>query len=166
MNHRKENITNFCVFFCYIYLYIVKRQYYVLARKNHPDRVLANKEEATEKFSVLNRIHNILCDAETKERFDTEGIVEECDYECTQWIRRIKPISSSDMDEAKQKYVGSQKETEDIIREMKMVNNGSIVHLYNTIPFFRREDEDRIVGVVSQLMKDGKIEKKTIKRLK
>lgn len=81
-----------------------------------------------------------------------------------QWEHYLKPMVNDDIETAKQKYQGSEREESDLIREFK-IGNGSMTHLMNTIPFMRSEDENRIIETIQHLMSLGKIEKNSIKKL-
>jgi DnaJ-class molecular chaperone len=51
----------------------IKRRYYELAKKWHPDKNPNNKEEATKKFNDISDAYNILRDPEKRARYDKFG---------------------------------------------------------------------------------------------
>jgi len=54
--------------------FVVRKAYYVLSMKYHPDKVAENeKTEATEKFKVISRIHALLNDADKRKLYDDGG---------------------------------------------------------------------------------------------
>lgn len=63
----------------FIYFYfscLVRKAYYVLSMKYHPDKVPENeKTEATEKFKVISRIHALLSDADKRKLYDDTGMI-------------------------------------------------------------------------------------------
>lgn len=73
-------------------------------------------------------------------------------------------MTTPDIERARQAYQGSERETSDLIREFE-IGKGSMNHLFNTIPFFRYEDENRIIESLQELMSLGKISKMPIKKL-
>ncbi len=51
----------------------VKRQYYLLARKYHPDRVGKDDKEAADKFKDIAEAYQVLSDPELRSKYDSEG---------------------------------------------------------------------------------------------
>lgn len=134
--------------------------------KYHPDRVGKDERvEASAKFNIVHNAYTILSDSEKRKLYD-DG----CDILFTkktiaaQWEHYLKPMTSNAIESARQAYQGSEREHSDLIREFK-IGNGSLTHLMNTIPFFRYEDENRIIESLQELMSLGKIPVMPIKKL-
>jgi hypothetical protein len=51
----------------------IKRKYYVLARKYHPDRVAADDKESADKFKEVAEAYQVLSDPKLRETYDKEG---------------------------------------------------------------------------------------------
>ena len=51
----------------------IKRQYYLLARKYHPDRVGKDDKEAGDKFKDIAEAYQVLSDPELRSKYDVEG---------------------------------------------------------------------------------------------
>jgi curved DNA-binding protein CbpA len=51
----------------------IKRSYYVLARKYHPDKVGKEDKEAAEKFKEIAEAYQVLSDPELRAKYDKEG---------------------------------------------------------------------------------------------
>jgi DnaJ-class molecular chaperone len=51
----------------------IKRRYYVLARKYHPDRVDKDDTEAAEKFKDIAEAYQVLSDPELRVKYDKNG---------------------------------------------------------------------------------------------
>ena len=51
----------------------IKRRYYVLARKYHPDKVDSDDKEAAEKFKEIAEAYQVLSDPELRKKYDAEG---------------------------------------------------------------------------------------------
>lgn len=81
-----------------------------------------------------------------------------------QWEHFVKPMKSSDIDNARNKYQNSNEEECDILREYQ-VGNGSMTHMLNNIPFMRIEDEARIIGIINEMVKMGRVNKLKIKKI-
>lgn len=102
---------HFATFFCFFFVFPVKKAYYRLSLQIHPDRVAeSEKEEATEKFKVLTKINAVLTDAGTKALYDEQGIIDDDgDTDCNWlklWREFFKPITTTDIENFHQKYIG------------------------------------------------------------
>ncbi|KAL7461338.1 hypothetical protein ACHAXS_001757, partial [Conticribra weissflogii] len=51
----------------------IKRQYYLLARKYHPDKVGTENKDAAEKFKDIAEAYQVLSDPELRKKYDVEG---------------------------------------------------------------------------------------------
>ena len=51
----------------------IKRKYYLLARKYHPDKVGSDDKEAAEKFKEIAEAYQVLSDPELRAKYDKEG---------------------------------------------------------------------------------------------
>lgn len=89
----------------------------------HPDRVEDDiKEEATEKFKVLGRIHEILSDKDKRNIYDETGSYDE-DSEAVSmrnwgdyWRTLFKPITVEEISKYESDYKGSETELKDLKR--------------------------------------------------
>lgn len=95
-----------CRFFDFYFS--VKKAYYKLSLKVHPDRV--NEEEkaiATEKFKVLGQIHSVL--SKHKLQYDTDGTISDEDTEnwFQYWNIIFKEITIQDIVEYERNYKGA-----------------------------------------------------------
>lgn len=146
----------------------VKANYYRLARKLHPDRVDdSEKNEANQKFNMLHQAYLILSNYETKQMYDN-GETKKLFTNTTvvgKWEPFFKPINEGDVERAKNAYQGSATEEKDVIREF-IIGNGSVIHLYNNIPFMRFDDEQRIILLIQDCMSRGKIPKIPIRKMR
>lgn len=89
----------------------------------HPDRVEEDiKEEATEKFKVLGRIHSILSDSEKRKIYDESGEYDEESEEVVMrnwadyWRSLFKEITVEDINNYEKTYKGSETEIKDLKR--------------------------------------------------
>lgn len=134
--------------------------------KYHPDRVNKDeREEASAKFNIIHNAYSILSDSEKRKLYDDgSDVLFTKKTFAAQWEHYLKPTTTNEIEAARQAYQGSEREISDLIREFK-IGNGSLTHLLNAIPFFRYEDENRIVESLQELMSLGKISKMPIKKL-
>lgn len=92
----------------------VKKAYYKLSLQVHPDRVADDaKEEATEKFKILTKIHGVLIDPVKKALYDEQGILDDDDDGdlsnsswLEMWRQFFKPITTTDIDNYLKEYQG------------------------------------------------------------
>lgn len=136
---------------------IVKKSYYRLARKFHPDRA-AKIEDSNAKFDIIFKAYTILSNSETKRLYD-QGSSEILFVQPTvaaRWERNIRIVTSDIIEQARNSYINSTAEEEDIIKEFKR-GNGSLTFMLHNLPFMRIEDENRITTIIKHLMVIGKI---------
>ena len=68
-----------------VYSVIVRKAYYKLSLKVHPDRVPAEElEEATRKFQTLGKIYEILSDDDRRAIYDEDGKQKCCNIDWKQ----------------------------------------------------------------------------------
>lgn len=145
----------------------VKKRYYVLARKYHPDRHKNQADDLNERFSILSRVYSALSDVETRARYDSTGEVDQLiSSKQLIWMRSLKPITDDCIEDAKSKYAGSDHEKQDIAKLINETGSCSIANLLNNIPFMRAEDEPRIIAIVKLLIVEKKVPKCTIRKLR
>ncbi|XP_031632578.1 J domain-containing protein CG6693 [Contarinia nasturtii] len=139
----------------------VKKAYYKLSLQVHPDRVSeSEKEDATEKFKVLTKINAVLTDPDKKALYDQQGIIDDDgDSDCNWlklWREFFKPITTTDIENFHQKYIGSETEERDI-RKAYLGGKGCINFMMNSVPFMTVEDEPRIMEKVKEWISSGEL---------
>lgn len=145
----------------------MKKSYYRLARLYHPDRVKSHeKEEAKEKFNIIHNAYSILSNATKKKQYDNGSTVIFCKATVSaKWEFFLKEVNEYDIENARKNYQGTNKERNDVIREV-VAGKGSLTHLLNNVPFMRVEDEARMIEIIRELIDCNEIPKMSIKRLK
>lgn len=145
----------------------MKKSYYKLALIFHPDRVADHeKDEASDKFNIIHNAYSILSDPIKKQMYDGGSkILFSKVTQAARWEHYLKPVDSEELLTARNSYLGSSAEKVDLIREF-ISGKGSLTHLLNTIPFMRIEDEERIIGILRDLMDRAEIPRIPIKRLR
>lgn len=143
----------------------IKKAYYKLSLKVHPDRVSeGEKERATEKFKILSKLHQILSDKDKRALYDGQGIIEDDDddYESKLgnwlelWKKIFKPLTTEDIDNYQREYVGSELERGDI-KKAYLSGKGCINHMFNEVPFIQVKDEPRLQTIVRELIDAGEV---------
>lgn len=111
------------IFLNCIHLFSVKKAYHKLSLLVHPDRVPDEiKEEATEKFKVLGRIHSILSDNDKRKIYDETGQFDDESDEVVMrnwsdyWRSLFKEITVQDINNYEKTYKGSETEIKDLKR--------------------------------------------------
>ncbi|XP_055683543.1 J domain-containing protein CG6693 [Lutzomyia longipalpis] len=141
----------------------VKKAYYKLSLKVHPDRVPEDeKEEATEKFKILGKLHAVLSDPDKKKLYDENGVIDDDDEEgklstwLEMWKAIFKPISDEDIGNYQKSYVGSELEKNDI-KKAYLGGKGCINYMMSAVPFMSVEDEPRIIELVKEWIEAGEV---------
>lgn len=145
----------------------MKKSYYKLAKRYHPDKVTeAERSHANEKFNLIHQAYKILSDTEKRAQYDAGSSVLFANATVSaQWEYFINPFTDNDVSIARHKYQNSESERRDILHEYKL-GNGSMTHMLHNIPFMRVEDEQRIIDIINDMISDGTIkEKLKIKRI-
>lgn len=140
----------------------LKKAYYKLSLKVHPDRVEeSEKEDATEKFKVLSKIYAILSDKDKRALYDEQGIIDDDDDSSgakwlKMWQQFFKPISEEDINNFEKEYIGSEMERNDI-KKAYLNGKGCINYMMDHVQFMQCEDEPRIIGIVKELIGSGEV---------
>lgn len=137
----------------------MEESYYRLARKFHPDRA-ADMEDSSAKFNIIFKAYTILLNTGTKKLYD-QGSSEVLFVQPTvaaRWECNMKMVTNDIIEEARNSYIDSKLEEEDIIKEFTH-GNGSLTFILHNLPFMRIEDEYRIIAIIKNLMLTGKIPK-------
>ncbi|XP_055312282.1 J domain-containing protein CG6693-like [Sitodiplosis mosellana] len=137
----------------------VKKAYHRLSLQVHPDRVAeSGKEEATEKFKILTKINGVLTDSSKKALYDEQGIIDDDGESDLNWVKLwreyFKPITTTDIENFHQNYIGSETEERDI-RKAYLGGNGCINFMMDSVPFMTVEDEPRIMALVKGWIASG-----------
>ncbi|XP_078443723.1 chaperone protein dnaJ 6-like [Wolffia australiana] len=106
----------------------IKKAYYKLALKLHPDKNPGN-DEAKEKFQLLQKVISILGDEEKRALYDQTGIVDDNDLvgagadDLQEFFRATyKKVTVADIEEFEANYRGSaseEKDLKDLYRKLK-----------------------------------------------
>lgn len=141
----------------------IKKAYYKLSLRVHPDRVKENeKEEATEKFKVLSKIYSVLSEKDKRALYNEKGIIDDDDDDSlgakwmTMWQQFFKPITDEDITNFEKNYVGSELERNDIKKAYEN-GQGCINYMMNCVPFMDCEDEPRIAEIVKEMIAAGDV---------
>ncbi|XP_055921179.1 J domain-containing protein CG6693 [Eupeodes corollae] len=136
----------------------IKKAYYKISLKVHPDRVPEDEKEiATEKFKVLGKVHQVLTDKNKKALYDEQGVIEDDDEEGSLstwlelWKKIFKPITTEEIENYEKEYVGSELERADI-KKAYVGGKGCINHIINSVPFIAVEDEPRLKEIVQEMI--------------
>lgn len=145
----------------------MKKSYYKLALKFHPDRVASNyKQTATEKFNIIHQAYVILSDDPKRMAYDKgANVLFATDTLSAKWEHFLRPISDNDLDASRKKYQNSKQEINDIQREY-VKGNGSMIHILNNVPVMRYEDESRVLDIIKSSIAEGFVPSLKIKKIK
>ncbi|CAG9770440.1 unnamed protein product [Ceutorhynchus assimilis] len=139
----------------------IKKSYHKLSLLIHPDKVEQNhKEEATEKFKILCKIHSILQDERKRRIYDKYGYFDEGtdiafnwkDY----WLSVFNKIELKDIQKYEEEYVGSETERRDI-KWAYETSKGSMDFILDAVEFSNFESQPRIIEIVREMVDNGKV---------
>lgn len=146
----------------------VKRAYYKLSLKFHPDKVAdeSKKHESKEKFQILGKIYSILSDEEKKKIYDETGCVDGedeffgknvKDWE-THWRNMFKKVTTEDVDKFFEKYKNSDEEKNDLLKFYKKHAGDMDLILEEMFSQDSLEDEPRFKQIISDSIKNGEVD--------
>lgn len=151
----------------FIWIELVKKSYYRLARAYHPDKNSGAHEFSAGKFNVIYQAYSILSDTELRLKYDSEGskvIFAKGNSIASEWENYLKTTTVNDINDAAEAYKGSVDEKNDILKQI-VAGKGSMIHVLNTVPFMRKEDENRIIGIIQEAISSGEIQRIAIKKI-
>jgi DnaJ family protein C protein 9 len=128
----------------------IKKAYYKLALKYHPDRYGPESSvEATQKFQQIQFAYSILSDEGKRANYDKTGSVEEsyAEYEEIH-------VTLQDIEAFKEKYIGSNEEKEDLIK-LYQTHKGDMTKVIDDMFFGDYEKEERYRSILQKEI-DGK----------
>nr|XP_019547668.2 J domain-containing protein CG6693 [Aedes albopictus] len=141
----------------------IKKAYYKLSLKVHPDRVSpTEKAEATEKFKVLSKIYSVLSDHDKRALYDEQGLIDDDDDPAADvkwmamWQKFFKPITTDDIEDFEKAYVGSELERKDI-KEAYLGGKGCLDFMSQYVPYMGAKSEPRIIEAVQSMIAAGEV---------
>lgn len=153
----------------------LKKLYYKLALKYHPDKNADKSDEektlATKKFQILGKIHKILSNQESKDLYDETGeVVEEGDYgsenfgkndpdqEWDDYWRTLYPkVTKEKLQDLEKEYKNSAEELSDL-KKAYTENQGDMDKIMDSIMFSTADDESRFCQIFNDLIAGKEIE--------
>lgn len=143
----------------------VKKAYYRLALKHHPDKVEEHlKNTAHESFQKIAFAYAILSDPVRRERFDKTGSTSEslADSDGFNWSeyysQQFKEVISEEIEKFAQEYKGSEQEKDDLL-EAYSSHQGDMDMIYEVVMLSNvLEDDERFRKIIDSAIKDKKVE--------
>lgn len=138
---------------------VIKKAYYHLALRYHPDRNPTEKDAKTH-FQRIGQAYEILSDPTKRRLYDQTGIIEGCgmDSESATWMDYFRElfqrVTMADLDEFRTRYVGSAEEYEDILAAY-VKHQGDIAQVTETIYFGDVDSEDRYLNLIKRAIARG-----------
>ncbi|XP_072019953.1 dnaJ homolog subfamily C member 9-like [Amphiura filiformis] len=141
----------------------VKKGYYKLSLKVHPDRVSDDDRDiATAKFQTLGKIYAVLSDKSKRNLYDETGEVDdEIDMEQDKdwydyWRILFKKVEVKDIQEFEEKYKGSDEEVADL-KKAYLEHEGDMEKILEDVMCSTKEDEPRFRKILNKLIKKKEI---------
>jgi len=141
----------------------VKKAYYRMSLKVHPDRVSESIQElATQKFQILGRVYSILADKDKRAIYDETGSIDEegdadsvKDWE-SYWRLLFKKITLDDIERFKKEYQGSNEELKDL-KEYYEHFKGDMDKILESLPCADIDEEPRLREILIDCIKRKEI---------
>ena len=157
---KTSNAENFLYF-------TVKKAYYKLSLKYHPDKVSDDslKEESTIKFQILGKIYSILSDDEKKKLYDECGVIDGEDNfsaDTKDWDkhwRQFFKLSTDDIKHFFDKYKGSDEEKDDLFKLYEKSKGDMNLIMEGMFSSDVIEDEPRFREILEKAIEEGSIGK-------
>ncbi|KAG8238993.1 hypothetical protein J437_LFUL005050 [Ladona fulva] len=139
----------------------IRKAYHKLSLKVHPDRVdESSKEECTEKFKIVGKIHSILGDKDKRALYDETGDVGEDDFSERNWMKYwrllFKKITLKDIKNFEDKYKGSKEELEDL-KKAYVEGDGDMEYILETVLCATIDDEPRLRELLQNMIDEEEI---------
>eukprot|EP00276_Gloeochaete_wittrockiana_P009682 CAMPEP_0184646616 /NCGR_PEP_ID=MMETSP0308-20130426/3351_1 /TAXON_ID=38269 /ORGANISM="Gloeochaete witrockiana, Strain SAG 46.84" /LENGTH=353 /DNA_ID=CAMNT_0027076803 /DNA_START=105 /DNA_END=1166 /DNA_ORIENTATION=+ len=142
----------------------IKKSYYKLALKVHPDRNSKN-EKAHEEFLELSRAYNCLSNTEKRSVYDETGqdpeLNEAVDDSFASWDEYFRSlyqkVTEEDIISYEKKYKHSPLEAEDV-RHFYKIGKGDMAKVMDNVPLSTDGDENRFVEYLSACVSVGTLD--------
>uniref|UniRef100_A0A7N4NUE5 DnaJ homolog subfamily C member 9 n=1 Tax=Sarcophilus harrisii TaxID=9305 RepID=A0A7N4NUE5_SARHA len=133
----------------------IRRSYHKVSLRVHPDRVdEAGRKKATRQFQILGQVYAILSDAERRDLYDEQGLVDEegegpdRDW-LSYWRLLFRKITLDDIKSFEEKYVGSEEELVDI-KQAYVDFKGDMDQIMESLLCAEHTSEPRIRAIIQQ----------------
>jgi DnaJ family protein C protein 9 len=140
----------------------IRKAYYQLSLKVHPDRAPANqRKKATKEFQALAKIYEVLSDDGKRALYDEEGSVDdECDAFSNErnwneyWRLLFPRVNLDDINKFTTQYKGSSEELEEL-KQAYINSQGDMDHIIDSVMCATVEDEPRFREILKGLIDEG-----------
>ena len=133
----------------------IRKAYYKLALKYHPDRIPISCDENTKKtteikFKMISFAYEVLGNPGKREIYDRNPLAfSDGNSEISRFTELFTKITTQDIGDFKNYYIGSAEELEDIMSSY-MKNFGDIVKITEDIFFGSVHEEDRYLEIIKR----------------
>lgn len=138
----------------------IRKAYYKLALKYHPDRISSTsdenaKKENESKFKAIGFAYEILSSPDNREIYDRNPLAfSEGTTDISKFTELFTRITTQDIDNFKKQYIGSVEELEDVMASY-MRNYGDIVKITQEVFFGSVYEEERYLEIINrQIVRD------------
>lgn len=115
---------------------------------------------------MIHQAYVILSNAESKKKYDEVGskVLFSRPTIAAEWESYLKVMNDEDIIDASNSYKNSAEERADVLKEF-IDGKGSMTHIFNNVPFTRREDESRIILIIKDAIANQEVPNIKIKGL-
>lgn len=133
----------------------IRKAYYKLALKYHPDRIPVScddesKKDIESKFKSISYAYEILANPENRKIYDENPMAfSQGTTDVSRYTQLFTKITTQDIDDFKNHYVGSTEELEDILASY-MKNFGDIIKVTEEVFFGSVHEEERYLEIIKR----------------
>lgn len=133
----------------------IRKSYYKLALKYHPDRIPATSDESTKteiesKFKSISFAYEVLSSPDKRELYERNpSAFSEGSTDISKFTELFTKITTQDIEDFKQHYIGSAEELEDIMASY-MRNYGDIAKIAEEVFFGSVYEEERYMDIIKR----------------
>eukprot|EP00794_Sanderia_malayensis_P003444 gene3444-3940_t len=141
----------------------IKKAYYAVSLKVHPDRAEGDKEAATKRFQALSQVYSILSNQDKKALYDESGEIDDESDILQQdkdwnsyWRILFKEITIKDIEDYEKVYRFSEEERADVLTAYEECE-GDMDLILESVPCCNVEDDGRFQEIIDNAIKNGKV---------
>jgi len=138
----------------------IKKAYFKLCMKHHPDKVdPEEREQATKKFQLLHLMYTLLKDDDRRQEYLDHGTLDDDEGSMSsgEWSRYSAHLTTDMIREFEKEYKGSEEERGDV-RECYIKAKGDLDVIMSSIMLVVYDEEERISDIINSLIKSKEVE--------
>ena len=136
----------------------IKKQYYKLALKYHPDK--SSQADATDMFKQISQAYSVLSDPQLRKRYDRTGEMDgkvDSEYDWSRYFEDLfGRVTEEDLRKFELEYKHSDEERRDLMQAY-IKCKGDFNRILENVMMAECEDEDRLIQMIEKAIADGEL---------